>query len=55
MDEQQQKLGQQRTVAAGRGRARVQGSTAGETAQGGVDWFEAGRLHSGDILWTEDW
>lgn len=22
---------------------------------GGFDWFEAGRLHSGDILWTEDW
>ena len=30
-------------------------TTAGTTASGGVDWFEAGRLHAGDILFTEDW
>lgn len=33
---------------------KVQGSTVGENAKGGIDWFEAGRLRSGDILWTED-
>ena len=33
---------------------REEGSTAGQTAKGGIDWFEAGRLHTGDILWTED-
>ena len=36
-------------------RVDAQGSTAGATAKGGIDWFEAGRLHTGDILWTEDW
>lgn len=51
MDEQLQEP----VVTASHGRARAQGSTAGETAKGGVDWFEAGRLHTGDILWTEDW
>ena len=36
-------------------RLGTQGSTVGSTAKGGIDWFEAGRLHAGDILWTEDW
>ena len=37
-------------TTTGRGRASVRGSVAGESAKGGVDWFEAGRLHTGDIL-----
>lgn len=42
-------------TATGRGGAKVRGSVVGESAKGGVDWFEAGRLHTGDIMWTEDW
>jgi hypothetical protein len=55
MDNQQQVPGRAQTVATSgrRNRAKVQHSTVGETAKGGVDWFEAGRLHTGDILWTE--
>lgn len=34
-------------------KATVQHSTAGETGRGGIDWFEAGRMHTGDILFTE--
>jgi hypothetical protein len=39
------------TAASGRGR----GGALHSVAKGGIDWFEAGRLHTGDILFTEDW
>jgi hypothetical protein len=44
----------QRITAAGASNEDLLGGV-GATAKGGYDWFEAGRLHAGDILWTEDW